>query len=433
MKKNIFFWIMALMICTIVSSCADNANFELEEQAQKRVQLSEKLSHEVTQAEARQSLEKFIADMKISSTRSGEQKCLPPITSVYTRGTATLNTRAGEEIEPYFHIFNFGNAEGLAIMSGDDRVEPLLALTFQGQLTPDTEIDNPGFKIAYKRMEDYYVAKTMGGPSIDIDIPIPPKEPLPDPIQTIEYIEMPLGYCPVKWDQFSPYNRYCHDQEGSEATAGCASIALAQLMAIYKYPDSYRYFSYSIEETFDWVDMVSRPASSTGIDQIARLVYNLGRPNNLCMNYKKGSDGGSGSDPANVPRTLRNFGYENGGRIIDYNVDSVVLELMQGYPLLLRGKTAEGSGHIWLGHGLMVRSVSLPLYAPSLQIIWTDPVDTYYILCNWGWKGNSDGYYLSNVFNTIEGPVFPDPDSPIEVDGDYNFQTNIQAYINIRR
>ena len=68
MKKNLFFWIMALMICTIVS-CADNAYFEPEVQAQKREQLREKLSHEVTQAEARKNLEKFIANMKTPATR----------------------------------------------------------------------------------------------------------------------------------------------------------------------------------------------------------------------------------------------------------------------------------------------------------------------------------------------------------------------------
>lgn len=58
------------MFCAV--SCADNANFEPENaQIEKREQLRENLSHEVTQAEARENLEKLLLEMKIPSTRGG--------------------------------------------------------------------------------------------------------------------------------------------------------------------------------------------------------------------------------------------------------------------------------------------------------------------------------------------------------------------------
>ena len=204
MKTRMNFWLLALMICTFVS-CADNVNFEPEEQAQKREQLREKLSHEVTQAEARVKLEKMLPNLKLPSTRGGDTNSLPPITSVYTTSKAAVVTRAGEEVEPYFHIFNFGDNEGFAIMSGDDRVEPLLALTFKGELTSETEIDNPGFEIAYSRMEEYYVQK-VSEESLDESSILPPTiDPVPYPTYDTTVTYSP-ALCPVKWGQLEPYN-----------------------------------------------------------------------------------------------------------------------------------------------------------------------------------------------------------------------------------
>ena len=93
MKKLSFFWILALVICSVIS-CAEKEQFEQELQTQKREQFKEKLSHEVTQTEARESLEKLLTKLNIPSTRGGDAK-LPPITSVYTTGKAAIDTRAG--------------------------------------------------------------------------------------------------------------------------------------------------------------------------------------------------------------------------------------------------------------------------------------------------------------------------------------------------
>lgn len=453
MKKRINFLFSALMICAAVEvfvGCADNSIYEPKEQAQKREQFKEKLSHEVTQAEARQNLEKIILDLKIPSTRGGDTNSMPPITSVYTRGKAAVATRAGEEVEPYFHIFNFGDNEGFAIMSGDDRVEPLLALTFKGELTPETEIDNPGFEIAYSRMEDYYVNKVSSRGLTPTFPEIPPKDSIPDPILTTDTIEhyMTFGYCPVKWDQNAPYNKRCTIEKVSNGIiirdtvptpVGCAAVAVAQLMAIYKYPNDYLYIFSNETGTFNWNDMTSQYPSESGIDQIANLMYLLGKPNNLGVVYRpypKETDSikiSSGSNPETVPIAISNFGYTNGGKLIDYNEEQVVSELSNGYPILLRGSTVDSLGHIWLAHGLKEIITTLSSYHLSQGWITGPPISSYYILCNWGWKGKQDGYYLSNVFNTIEGPVFSDPDNSIETEGIYNFQTNIQAYINIRK
>lgn len=50
----------------------------------------------------------------------------------------------------------------------------------------------------------------------------------------------------------------------------------------------------------------------------------------------------------------------------------------------------------------------------------------YYMLCNFGWDGNSDGYYLMDVFNTTKGPVIP------YSDGIGNYSEGIKYIIGIR-
>ena len=423
MKTRMNFWLLALMICTFVS-CADNANFEPEEQAQEREQLREKLSHEVTQAEARVKLEKMLPNLKLPSTRGGVTNSLPPITSVYTTGKAAVATRAGEEVEPYFHIFNFGDNEGFAIMSGDDRVEPLLALTFKGELSPETEIDNPGFEIAYSRMEEYYVQK-VSEESLDESSILPPTiDPIPSPTFDTTVICSPV-LCPVKWGQLDPYNSViCYIREQDSITVGCEAVAIAQLMAVYKYPNSYFYNT----ATFNWDDMTNQSPSAEGEGQISILMYLLGNTSNLDMTYATVLNGGSSSDSDNVHRTLRNFGYLDGTRCIDYDNDSVMIELASSYPVLLRGETANRKGHMWLAHGSM-RIVVTPIYPDTYPgIIHQLPMTTDYILCNWGWYGDEDGYYLSGMFYTDYGPRYPEENITR-----YHFQNNVEAFINIRK
>ena len=431
-----FFWFLALMFCAV--SCADNANFEPENaQIEKREQLREKLSHEVTQAEARENLEKFLLEMKIPSTRGGDAMQIPPITSVYTRGKAALATRAGEEVEPYFHIFNFGDNEGFAIMSGDDRVEPLLALTFKGELTPETEIDNPGFEIAYEKMEEYYIARIGFDtiPSIGFDDPIlPPVDSteLPEisedeiPVRyevtdSLAYSEMVCGYCPTSWHQRDPYNKYCPIKNGEATKAGCVAIAVGQLMATYRHPNIYD------GVTFNWTEMRKENPNYTGSVMIASLIYFLGLDDNLKVNY--GVDGSS-ARPEKIPRTLRNFGYANGGTLIDYNSGIVIGELRNGYPVLIGGYSSEG-GHRWLAHGLMELHHRRKGYNASDEIVFNHTyLGGYYLLFNWGFDGFHDGFYLSGVFDANIPPAYSTPTRSTQ---DLNFSSDMTAVVNIRK
>ena len=426
MRKYLFCLLLAIATC-IITGCSDNY---AEEPNQPKA-----MTHEVTQSEALQHLNKILPDLKIPSTRGAAERSLPPITSSYSVGSHS-STRSNGEVEPYFHIFNFGNNEGFAIMSGDDRVAPLLALTFKGELTPDTEIDNPGFKIAYEMMEDYYVEQVStfslggGNGSLPID---PGDNPelerysiVGDPV-TI-YHDMPTGFCQVKWGQEYGYNSLCPQISGELPPAGCTAVAVAQLMSMYEYPSSYNGFM------FDWDDMKQYRGIPIGIpitdlSNIARLMQQLGLSQNLAMQYGLN---GSGTTADRVPITFENFGYSNGGDDNSYNTDDVVDELLAGYPVLIGGSDGY-MPHMWLGHGVMEYHRKTYLYNGYDQLVSIFNLDLFYILCNWGKYGYDDGYYLSNVFSKNEGPRYPEPVSTRSDVAEGNYQYNIITITNIRK
>ena len=408
MRKYLFHLLLAITAC-IITGCSSNLT---DEPNQPKV-----MTHEVTQSEALLHLNKILPDLKIPSTRGATERSFPQITSSYSIGSHS-STRSDGEVEPYFHIFNFGNNEGFAIMSGDDRVTPLLALTFKGKLTPDTEIENPGFKIAYAKMEDYYVEQVTtfslgAGGTLPIDPGLDPglerHFEYSDPV--IVTHNMPYGHCQVEWGQRAPYNRYCGPfyQLGLEVYAGCAPVAVAQLMSIYKYPNSYNGYTFNWNQMNQYINNISYDEEDypAAVDQIARLMQQLGLSGNLDVQYEVVEPGnGSGALPRDISPTLRNFGYSNGGSLVNYETENVADELIAGYPVLIVGYDGN-KGHCWLGHGITEYSQIMYVYNGYNMLVSTVDIEVKYILCNWGWNGYQDGYYASEVFNTDNGPTDP--------------------------
>lgn len=252
----------------------------------------------------------------------------------------------------------------------------------------------------------------------------------------------------MKWNQGSPYNNYCPIKDGERTVTGCVATAVAQLMSIYRYPTSYKGYS------FDWNEMTKNKyawnCSQTSQNQIARLMVELGTKSNLNVSYNTVAKGGSGANASNISRTLKNFGYSNGGSLKDYNTSSVVSELKSGYGVLVGGfshkkvkkflgikvKTKYSGGHRWLCHGLLERRRTVKTYNSNGVLQSTTTESQWYPLCNWGWGGSQDGYYLSSAFNSNKGPAYSDATRSVEDENgseDYNFQYKITALIGARK
>lgn len=89
-------------------------------------------------------------------------------------------------------------------------------------------------------------------------------------------------------------------------------------------------------------------------------------------------------------------------------------------------------GHAWLGYGLMeITKKCICTNVITGYSTVTSTSTTSYILCNWGWRGGYDGYYLCGSYNTNEGAVYSKSDTT-ESSEKYNYQFNHGVILGIR-
>lgn len=424
-------------------------------------------SNYVSIKEAREDLESLLKDLSSLSKSSGSFST-KRIANAYTLKSAkTSISKSSIEDSTAIHVFNFEDDGGFAIMSATRDMPSLLAITDGGNLDTNEVIDNPGL-ILFLNCLEAKPSNILNRPFVSDDNENNNNN---DNTQddNVEYIVVhgdgytkyekfrneyykPLnGYCRVHWGQEEPYNEECETKYGEKTVVGCVAVACAQLMSIYKYPTKYK------DTTLNWSQMIA----DTNSHDIAWLMKKLGDSENLDMKYNIADSGGSSTFPSLIPRTLKHFGYANGGVHKYYNSSTVCEELKKGYPVLIGGcdtkiidtvKTAHGfkyevkfsGGHRWLAHGLMVRSRKITYYSISPQdklqkaiskntTLGTSRTESYeYILCNFGWgKDRGNGYFLSGVFDVDDGIKYGEPLSKSNK-SDY-FQYEITTITGIRK
>lgn len=377
-------------------------------------------SHSISIAKARQDLVKLLSDLEGSQTREDNRK-MRRISGEYTV-SQNVKTRSGEEDSLTLHIFNFENEEGFAMMSGDERLPSLIALTESGCLKRDEEnIVNPGVGLFFESLGGSYGGGSERNDSILY--PIFDRGNIGDshyytygPWENVIY---DVQKCNVKWNQGWPHNIVVNKLYGDSTATGCVPTAIAQLMSVYKYPLSYK------GNEFNWDDMIAKKAAYFCSDnaklQIAQLMAQLGDKENLNTKYGKLNEDGSESKIENVNRTFRAFGYSNGGTVNDYDSSMLIEELKKGFPLLVGGYTYRdrveligikfsyvySDGHMWLTHGLLERKREKILHNKNGTVISRGTESVYYPLYNWGYGGEDDGYFLVDVFDIKKGS-FPE-------------------------
>lgn len=392
----------------------------------------------VTPEMALEEVENFLKEVSIESRAYAGKT----ISNIYASRNIE-STRSGDvqDIEPFVYVVNFDNNQGYALVSGDTRMQPILAVLDSGSLPQGTVIDDPNVIMMLSDIEtDYRMA--LGLPVEDIDgnvvTPIGTAEDgsyiYPDTEMenveqtrssntTYEYSEWEdylyrgtqIG---CEWGQGSlPFNLYTFASDGQRALAGCVATAVAQIM--YYWAHNYTYDGYY----FDWSEM-SKPEAlcdntSLGYQMIAELMYKLGLPENLNMSY--GADISSASH-SNVSRTFKNFGYTSGGSMESYNLDEIY-NIVVSRPIYVSGcaikkvtkKTILGitidtttsyqEGHAWVIDQVLVRERNKYTYIDG--VLQPGSVKEYEKLvhCNFGWNGQDNGFYYSKKFDTNVGPV----------------------------
>ena len=432
MKKNELLCRLFATSLLLLSSCARNEHILYIE--------DEPVEYATTRSidDARKELEKLLEDIYGSQTTKGSKS--KTIKNAYTlNGGQTSRSGDGEQLQVY--VFNFENQEGFALMTANEEMPSLLALAENGEISESETVSNPGFALFLEGVEHEFVNKhTFEEATGELFI-----RKVYGEWENIVY--KPCGYCEVTWGQREPYNSYCPMKDTIRTATGCVATAVAQYMSIHKYPTSYNGYS------FNWEEMTAAAEASgctdEAQDQIARLMFELGKKANLNMEYGVSEDGGSSAKYRNIKRTLKDFGYSDGGELNDYDTETVVAELKSGHCVLAGGYSHKkersfigikvspeySRGHMWLCHGLLERHRKIEMYIDGTYKGYTIEYE-WYPLCNWGWEGYHDGYYLSNAFSANLNPKYAIDTKNADADytgTQYNYQYKTTAITGIRK
>lgn len=310
-------------------------------------------------------------------------------------------TAANNAQQAYWYAFNVGQGEGFVIVSGDDRTDAILGYADKGAIDPATMPDNlkawlQGYADQMKYMDDHNIQASQ-----------------PATARGMKRAAVKESIAPrmiTLWDQSAPYNLQCPFDGTERSVTGCVATALAQVLYWHATNNNVDTQSTAIESyttdsekipleelpatAFEWNLMqptyrkLSSDETEKGLEMweqeqrqaVAKLLRYCGQ--SVKMDYTSNSSSATTSDCAKA--MVKYFGYDDTTRHFSRSnysytewVQLIYDELAQRGPLIYHGQSA-GGGHSFVCDGY-------------------DGDDYFYF--NWGWSGDSNGYFKLSVLN----------------------------------
>ena len=332
-------------------------------------------------AEAMSVANSFLTKKDGTSLRAAEQLSLAYTAQSKLRGT-TENA--------YFYVFNRGDNNGFIIVSADERAKDILGYSDAGTFNADNLPENFRSWLTVYESE----IESLNNPALQSTTAPETVEPILK-ATAIKPSVAPLAL--TKWDQGDPYDIHTPVGPIAKTPTGCAATAMAQIMKYHNHPakgtGSHSYTSETLKfalsadfnTTYDWANMTNTyDANSTEAQRnaVAKLMYHCGISINMDYNSE---DGGSAAIPTDVVIALvKYFDYDKTIQFQKRNnysyaawTNLLKLELSESRPVFYGGQ-GSGGGHAFVCSGY-------------------DTNDKFHI--NWGWGGQSDGYYELSALN----------------------------------
>lgn len=384
-----------------------------------------------------------------------------------------INTHASRHNnDSLVYAVDFENNAGFALVSAPKTVEPLLAFVEQGNSDDPQTLLNEGYQFALNQTIQYVQEKSSKAEEeyrhalASSQLPI---TPMPGPDHYTDTIFPTPKTTPsveVSWGQEWPENIYCPNQ-----VAGCVPVAIAQILSYYEKPTSIAYTFAGKDKTLEaikWADIkkhikstnytspsvsvISNHFSSCNASEekhksLARLVREIGEKCNSIYYDAYVDEIGVYHFPATSTPKLN--GPEYLSKVLNKTANSgnSALSLFQCLqnnqrPAYVRASIKGTSeGHAWVADatwqiGMVIEHYTLVLI-PKDQIgigkeeyyykVTREGTMSSYIHYNWGWSGNSNGYFLVNIFNPSKGYEY-DNDDPYTSDYDFGDSFNYWIY-----
>jgi hypothetical protein len=321
--------------------------------------------------------------------------------TTYT-STALLNGVS----KPCYYVFNTTN--GFVMISADDNVMPILAYSTEAAFgTVNIPSQVQWWMDGYTKQISYVIANNLPGAA---KIAAQWKDLSTAGIthnlaKTTDVT--PLVH--TTWDQLPVYNALCPGAGTSQSVTGCVATAMAQVLKFWNWPSvgagahTYTNNIYGTQTanfgatTYSFAAMPSSISALSSVNaktNIATLMYHCGV--SVDMGYNTAAAGGSGAwvelhwSFSNSPSICAEnalktyFKYKNtlhGDLRSSYSSDAdwqnaLTTDLDAGRPVIYTGDGSDG-GHCWVADGYKTTS-------------------TIMIHFNWGWSGQSNGYFTVN-------------------------------------
>ena len=304
-----------------------------------------------------------------------------------------------------YYVFNVGKKDGFIIVSGDERVTPVLGYSDQGEFKNDMIPDG------LKDLLNQYKAE------IDYVQSHPEVAKAPRKAEERKAIEPMLQ---TVWGQGEPFNRLAPlcGKSGHSVT-GCVATAMAQVMYYHKYPEhgygskSYDWEWYDWDEHiwhtesltadfsqsyYDWDNMMD-DYTSFSTDKSGKSVAVLMKDCGYAveMIYGDASTGSGAHVSAIAPALKNHFGFASSTALIwrsSFTTEDwktiLYKELSANRPVIYGGSNYDG----------------LPTRPESHSFVCDGYMDDYFHF-NFGWDGECDGFYLIDAIQanwiSIEG------------------------------
>lgn len=365
--------LLALLLASLLYACTnDDTHIPVANDQETEA------TNEVSLNAAKNMLEDFVGEMNARSGSSFKIKS-HQVKTVYVNASEALGRSAQEAIPVYEFITETDGKEGYSVVVGDKRVEKVLISVPQGSIADTAHI---------KPLKWYYE-----------DIPLLIEQDLKQyyagtketTVQSRMTAETIYKFLPTVWGSDEPYNA----QYPAYITPSCGAIAIAQILAYHQLPS-----------TLSWSTILASPIVTTSsnanvINQVSTLIMNV----DLALNTDFDDPNGSAVSETYIPSALSSFGLTCGG-MRGFSIFDSKLSLQNGGPFLLGGQ-GPGLGHLWVCDGYK-------------RHIYDDGTYYDYLNMNWGWSGNSNGFFL------VENPMSFSANGSL-------FNSNFRMAYNVRK
>lgn len=207
------------------------------------------------------------------------------------------------------------------------------------------------------------------------------------------------------WDQNNGYNADLNPINGQLPPAGCATIAMAQVMKYHEHP-----------AYVNWAAMPDNYATTQTASFIRELAYAIDADFSL---------DGTGASLSNVRKALvSRYNYASSAQLVNHSARTAMDEIKNNRPVIMQGFGSNNEGHAWVASGYnytdLVTQYDLLVmpekFYPGGTFIFLT-ADSYmdiqistYFYMNWGWGGSYNGYYYDDYlwFDRTDGRVYFD-------------------------